>query len=711
LAKLMSTNSASHLRLRSVPCLRYTIHPSTRSRMGIARHAVLLVSTVAALLAPRTTGYPWPTCGRAGSFAANDSTYLASIKTIAATLPRNASTSPGLYATAQAGQVWAIGLCRGDVNATSCSDCLAQGFQDLPSACAYYKDATMYYDTCFVHYSTLHFRASDDTEFGSALSVGDGANATAELARFDRVVSGLLNATADYAAYNSTTTRMYASGAVPFDKEIPEVYSWAQCTPGLTPARCRACLANMIQALGTPLYTVGAGYLGIRCSVRYANKPFLDGPVMVRRPGTSAASGAPSPPPAATPAPAPAPAVVPNVVMPVTAVGGGRKYSVPGMVLIVLLPTLAAANIVVGFFICQRRRRSQVQPKQPYHNYSTEAVDTESVDSMLMDISTLRAATGDFAESNKIGEGGFGAVYKGTLPDGEEIAVKRLSKSSTQGVEELKNELALVVKLKHKNLVRLVGVCLEQQERLLVYELVPNGSLDQILFDTEKLGQLDWGMRQKIICGIARGLQYLHEDSLLKVVHRDLKASNVLLDADMNPKISDFGLARLFGRDQTQGVTSRVIGTYGYMAPEYVMRGNYSMKSDVFSFGVMVLEIVTGRKNNDTTQSEDLLTTIWEHWSAGTVLETMDSCMNSSFTESDVIRCIQVGLLCVQENPVDRPAMSVVGMMLGSDTVSLGTPSKPAFTFYARNTNGADSGMEYGVSTISVNDGPEDQSV
>ncbi|KAE8790353.1 Cysteine-rich receptor-like protein kinase 8 [Hordeum vulgare] len=671
----------------------------------MARHAVLLVVTVAVLLARRAAAeYPWPVCGSTGSFAANDSTYLASISAIAATLPSNASASPGgLYATARAGQVRALGLCRGDANATGCSGCLAQGFQDLPSACAYSKEATMYYDPCFLHYSSLDSRASDDTASGSAFSTAYSDNATAEPARFDRVVAALLNATADYAAHNSSATRLYASGVVAFDREIPEVYSWAQCTPDLTPARCRDCLANMIQQLGTPLYSVGARVLGIRCSVRYENRPFLDGPVMLRLPAT----GDPAPSP--TTAPAPAPDVVPNVVTPVAAVGRGRKYSVPGMVLMVVLPSLAAANFIAGLFIWRRRRRSPAQANQPYPSYSTEGKDTESVDSMLMDISTLRAATGDFAESNKIGQGGFGAVYKGTLPDGEEIAVKRLSKSSTQGVEELKNELALVAKLKHKNLVRLVGVCLEQQERLLVYEFVPNRSLDQILFDTEKGEQLDWGMRHRIIRGTARGLQYLHEDSQLKVVHRDLKASNVLLDADMNPKISDFGLARLFGRGQTQGVTNRVIGTYGYMAPEYLMRGNYSVKSDVFSFGVMVLEIVTGRKNSETLQSQDLLTMVWEHWSDRTVLEMMDQCMNNGFLESDARRCVQIGLLCVQENPVDRPMMSAVGMMLGSDTVSLGAPSKPASPFYTRNAS-ADFGNGFNVSTISVNDGPKDHS-
>ncbi|CAN6206026.1 unnamed protein product [Urochloa humidicola] len=312
------------------------------------------------------------------------------------------------------------------------------------------------------------------------------------------------------------------------------------------------------------------------------------------------------------------------------------------------------------------------------------------VDSMLIDVCTLQAATGDFAESNKLGEGGFGAVYKGVLPDGEEIAVKRLSHNSTQGVEELKNELALVAKLKHKNLVRLVGVCLEQRERLLVYEFVPNRSLDLILFDNEKREQLDWGQRYRIIYGIARGLQYLHEDSQHKVVHRDLKASNILLDADMNPKISDFGLARIFGRDQTQAVTSRVVGTYGYMAPEYLTRGNYSVKSDAFSFGVMALEIVTGRKNDDSNysgrRSEDLLTTVWGHWEAGTATEIVDPCFGGSFPKGDVLRCIHAGLLCVQGDPTVRPVMSSVVTMLGSDTVTLQAPSKPALI--SRNADG-----------------------
>nr|XP_051222240.1 cysteine-rich receptor-like protein kinase 6 [Lolium perenne] len=368
----------------------------------------------------------------------------------------------------------------------------------------------------------------------------------------------------------------------------------------------------------------------------------------------------------------------------------GRKYIVPIMVPVILLPIVAIISLVTCLFLW-RTQRPQNEEKQPHPSYSTEGEDIEGVDSMMIDISTLRAATGDFAESNKLGEGGFGAVYKGMLPDGEEIAVKRMSKSSTQGVEELKTELILVAKLSHKNLVRLIGVCLEQQERLLVSSVVPNQSLDLILFDATKREQLiDWGKRYNVIDGIARGLQYLHEDSQLKVVHRDLKASNILLDMNMRPKISDFGLAKIFLQDQTQGITNRVVGTYGYMAPEYMMRGNYSVKSDTFSFGVMVLEIVTGRKNNDdddgSRQSDDLLTRVWERWMSGTVLEVVDPCMNGRFSEKEVLKCVHIGLLCVQGNPTDRPTMSVVVMMLGGETFTLHVPSNPSV---GSKTNGA----------------------
>ncbi|URD98745.1 receptor-like protein kinase [Musa troglodytarum] len=206
---------------------------------------------------------------------------------------------------------------------------------------------------------------------------------------------------------------------------------------------------------------------------------------------------------------------------------------------------------------------SPTRPSSLPARFSSGRNDEEvrSVESLLFDLATLRSATNNFSDANKLGEGGFGPVYKGTLANGDDIAVKRLSRSSGQGLVEMKNEVILVARLQHRNLVRLLGCCLEEEEMLLVYEYLPNTSLDKRLFDPNRRGSLDWARRYKIIEGIARGLLYLHEDSRLRIVHRDLKASNILLDREMNPKISDFGLAKLFNIDETKGRTSRIAGT------------------------------------------------------------------------------------------------------------------------------------------------------
>ncbi|KAF5474678.1 hypothetical protein F2P56_006558 [Juglans regia] len=260
---------------------------------------------------------------------------------------------------------------------------------------------------------------------------------------------------------------------------------------------------------------------------------------------------------------------------------------------------------------------------------------------------------------------------------------------SQQGDAEFKNEVRLVAMLQHRNLTRLLGFCLKGRERLLVYELVRNSSLDKFIFDPIKRAQLNWEVRDNIIQGIARGLLYLHQDSRLRIIHRDLKASNILLDADMNPKISDFGTARLFEADQTQANTHKIVGTYGYMPPEYVIRGHFSVKSDVFSFGVLVLEIVSGKKINSIICNGDnevsLLSYAWRNWREGTISNLADPTIRNSCSETQIMRCIHIGLLCVQENLADRPNMASVVLMFNSQSITLPVPTRPAFLMHSNN--------------------------
>ncbi|KAI4374727.1 hypothetical protein MLD38_012689 [Melastoma candidum] len=341
--------------------------------------------------------------------------------------------------------------------------------------------------------------------------------------------------------------------------------------------------------------------------------------------------------------------------------------------LCVIMLILKKRKLIAGEEINIRtRRQEQIRAEENENN---------DLELPLFDFTTITTATKNFSLENKLGQGGFGPVYKGTLEDGQVIAVKRLSKSSRQGLDEFKNEVLCISKLQHRNLVKLLGCCIQEEERMLIYEYMPNKSLDSFIFDPTRKLILDWPRRAHIINGIARGLLYLHQDSRLRIIHRDLKASNILLDKKMNPKISDFGMARSFGGEESEGNTNRVVGTYGYMSPEYAIDGLFSVKSDVFSFGVLVLEIVSGKRNRKFSHPDhklNLLGHAWRLLKDNKSDELIEASVRDSCNIPEVLRSIHVALLCVQQSPDDRPNMATVVLMLSSE-IPLPLPKEPGF--------------------------------
>ncbi|KAH6834177.1 hypothetical protein C2S53_019935 [Perilla frutescens var. hirtella] len=368
---------------------------------------------------------------------------------------------------------------------------------------------------------------------------------------------------------------------------------------------------------------------------------------------------------------------------------------------VIAITGLVAGIILLSCAGCILYRRRRMSQRPGYHrrteatpeffsNKSERQVNNlmheneKRIDVPFYNLGSILSATDSFSDANKLGQD---KLLQGRFPGGREIAVKRLSSCSGQGIEEFLNEVVLIAKLQHRNLVRLLGYCIKGSEKILLYEYMPNRSLDAFIFDQHKCLLLDWKKRFDIILGIARGLLYLHQDSRLRIIHRDLKTSNILLDEDMNPKISDFGLARIVEGKGTEASTNKVVGTYGYMSPEYALDGKFSTKSDVFSFGVVVLEIISGRKNTGFYNPQEVLNLLgyaWRLWCDNKALDMVDPSLLESSEKSEVIKCINIGLLCVQEDPNDRPSMATVVIMLGSETNPLPLPTQPAFVVRRR---------------------------
>ncbi|GMH19485.1 hypothetical protein Nepgr_021326 [Nepenthes gracilis] len=538
-------------------------------------------------------------------------------------------------------QVYGLYLCRGDATDQICRSCVHNATSTIVKYCPSSADALIGYDYCLFRYSNVSFFG--ELESSLIIYLWNPENITGtSVGSFEQVVNETIREIAAEAAEGDWLGQKFATKKTNYTAENGTLYALGQCLPDLSSADCLSCLNSSVEYLFRCCGGKSGAWvlLSSSCNVRYEIYPFFRDRPRVKKET-------------------------------LTVILTGATIATVGFVLLFVVAIL--------YF---RRRKAKNRTDASH----SKMVDIASLVAMPLeyDLSTLQIATDNFSDKNKIGKGGFGVVYKGILENGDEIAVKRLSCGSDQGVEEFKNEVVLVAKLQHKNLVRMLGFCLAGEEKLLVYEFVPYKSLDYILFDPDKQTQLNWATRHKIIVGIARGLLYLHEELRLKIIHRDLKAANILLDLDMNPKISDFGTARLVGMDQSMNETQQKAGTLGYMAPEYLLHGKFSVKSDIYSFGVLMLEIVCGKKVRSFQQlgyDDDLLSSAWKHWRDGTALEFMDSSLTHSWYSSDQIMCcIQLGLLCVQHDFKKRPTMASVHQMLNISSADvLPAPQQPTF--------------------------------
>lgn len=435
------------------------------------------------------------------------------------------------------------------------------------------------------------------------------------------------------------------------------IYALVQCTPDLSEKDCKRCLYEAFGYIPRCCHGKDTGrLLKPSCNLRFELSLFFDPPATVL------------PLPVSHDSP-------PSISVNTTSQGMENKT----IWIVMTIGLAGVVGVLVLIICCCSLRVNTKETVLPTTNFLlVERPQMTSSNVTEISFEAVKFATGDFDEENKLGEGGFGSVYKGRL-NGQDIAVKRLSTEHGQGDVEFSNEVSILGNLQHDNLVKLLHFSVEGNERVLVYEFVPNASLNRFIFDQNEGEGLDWEKRNKIIVGTAKGIHYLHDNASPRFIHRDIKASNILLDAEWKPKIADLGMAKLFNEDHMQQYTRRFAGTWGYAAPEYASTGRYSVKSDVYSFGVVILEIVRGKKNITFRYGENgasLVDYAWEKW--GDDEERISNLIDPILTRtsgsrgSEIIirRCIKIALLCLQENEDMRPTMGeVVDMLTGIDTL------------------------------------------
>ncbi|CAG7881673.1 unnamed protein product [Brassica rapa] len=581
-----------------------------------------------------------------GSLDSNSS-YAQNRRDLFSTLANDVVTNGGFY-NASLGQypntVYALGFCEKYYEQKACLRCLESLALDTETSCGNITKSFVWSSDdedrfwCLVRSSNQPF---GNLELIPPLIEADPDHIepSKDMTLFMQQWESAVNKTLETATQaNTSSVHKYYSAIHAHFTEFPNVNMAMQCTPDITSQDCKQCLGDCVEYFREQFRGRAGGMASFpSCLFRWDNVTSM--PALPRPPAQEKR-----------------PSYIPEKK--------GRSMHRRGIITIIVVLTFINLLVFIGFYKVKARRRKL---KKGINVGCAEYSNSDGQFMLRFNLDMISMATADFSPENKLGQGGFGTVYKGILLNGKEIAVKRLTRGSEGGIE-FRNEVSILTRVQHKNLVKLLGFCNEGDEKILVYEFVPNSSLDRFIFDEEKRSLLTWEVRLKIIEGIARGLVYLHEDSQLKIIHRDLKAGNILLDAKMNPKVADFGTARLFDTDETRDETKRIAGTRGYMAPEYLNYGQISAKSDVYSFGVVLLEMISGQRNN-SFEGEGIAAFARKRLAEGRPEVIIDPLLIEN-PSNEIIKLIHIGLLCAQQNATQRPTMSTVIVWLGSHSQS-----------------------------------------
>ncbi|KAM5572009.1 cysteine-rich receptor-like protein kinase 1 [Rosa sericea] len=532
------------------------------------------------------------------------------------------SPAPKLYAFAQ---------CHSDLSPKDCSTCFAISRTKLPK-CLPSTSARIYLDGCFLAYDDRDFSGQALDEDHKNVKCGSPVDFSKDnymKEGFNLKVRDVIGNLTKKAEGNEGFAVVGQRGGV------ESVYALAQCWRTISEKGCRDCLEEAGKILRGCLPGKQGRAMLAGCYMRYSTERFYD-------------------------------------IEEEEADGNADLWHV---LAIIITGMVVSVLSLFGFIMAYRKLQKMTGVDKSSIGIST----SPHKNTLNFKYEMLEKATDYFNASRKLGQGGAGSVFKGTLPDGSNVAVKRLFFNTRQWVDNFFNEVNLISGIRHKNLVRLLGCSIEGPESLLVYEYVPNKSLDQILFGRGTEQILSWQQRFNIISGIAEGLVYLHESCGEKIIHRDIKSSNILLDEDLTPKIADFGLARCVGPDKSH-LSTGIAGTLGYMAPEYLVRGQLTDKADVYAFGVLVLEIVCGRKNHVFIEgSRSVLYSVYKHYRANTITESVDAMLKGDYSEREASNVLQIGLLCTQASLALRPSMFEVVHMLTDKECSIPSPKQPPF--------------------------------